>query len=149
MITLKRTDSTNDYFQELVSRLDADLLTRYGEEQAFFDQFNSIRQINHVVVAFQNKVAVGCGAFKPYDDATVEIKRMFVDAAFRGKGVAQSVLNDLERWAATLGYKKSILETGVAQPEAIALYNKCGYDVIENFGQYAGVKSSICMGKRI
>lgn len=74
---------------------------------------------------------------------------MFTPPEHRGKGIAVKVLAELEKWAAELGYKKCILETGKAQPEAIALYTKCGYEIIPNYGQYAGVENSVCFEKSV
>ena len=146
-ITLKRTDSDNADFLSLVSSLDIDLEARYGEQQAFFNQFNKLTHIENVVVAYFNDAPVGCAAFKEYEPGTVEIKRMFVDGDYRGKGIAAQILKELENWAAELGYQTSILETANKQHEAIRLYQKCGYGVTENYGDYLGVEISICMRK--
>jgi GNAT superfamily N-acetyltransferase len=69
--------------------------------------------------------------------------------AFRGRGIAFQILQQLENWAAELGYSYCLLETGKKQPEAIALYKKSGYEVIPNYGQYENVSNSVCMQKRI
>jgi hypothetical protein len=76
MIRLLRTDSSNPDFQSLVQLLDAELRQRDGEEHAFFAQFNKIDQIRQVVVAYDGEIAVGCGAVKPYDAGTMDVKRM-------------------------------------------------------------------------
>lgn len=149
MISLKRTDSENKEFIQLVTLLDADLRVRDGDEHAFYAQFNKIDQIRHVIVAYRDEKPVGCGAIKPYDASTMEIKRMFVLPELRGVGIASQVLNALERWAAELGYEKCILETGVKQPEAIALYTKNNYDRIPNYGQYKNAESSVCFQKQL
>ena len=66
---------------------------------------------------------------------------------YRGKGVAEAILNELENWAKEEGYSISILETGHKQLDAIGLYQKLGYQITENFGQYIGVENSVCMKK--
>lgn len=129
--------------------LDADLKLRDGEEHAFYSQFNKIDKIKNAVVYYANDQPVGCGAFKEYDTTTVEIKRMFVQPEFRGKGIAGTILKELEHWAAEINYSLAILETGKRQPEAIALYQKAGYTIIPNFGQYENVENSVCMKKGI
>jgi putative acetyltransferase len=129
--------------------LDQDLSIRDGDEHSFFAQFNKIDSINEVIVAYFNDVAVGCGAFKPFEESTVEIKRMYVMPEYRGRKVASQILVELENWAATLGNKITVLETGKRQPEAIALYLKSGYSIIPNYGQYANVENSVCMKKLI
>ncbi len=149
MTQLLRTDSTHADFVELVRHLDADLRVRDGEDHSFYAQFNKIDKIRHVVVAYRDGQAVGCGAIKEYAPERAEVKRMYVAPAYRGRGVATQVLSELERWARELSYATCILETGVNQPEAVGLYGKNGYRVIPNYGQYEGVATSICFEKAI
>lgn len=149
MIKIERTTSQNSDFQELVKALDTDLAIRDGEEHSFYAQFNSIAMLQYVVVAYQDDQAVGCGAIKPYAEQTMEVKRMFVVPELRGKGIASLVLKALEDWALELSYDHCILETGIKQPEAIALYRKNHYKVIPNYGQYAGVENSVCFEKAL
>lgn len=142
-----RTTSDNKDFQKLVAALDADLRIRDGEEHGFYAQYNKIDTIKHVVVAYENNEPVGCGAVKKYDSDTMEIKRMYVPPEKRNKGIASVVLKELEQWTAELNYKKCLLETGKKQPEAIALYEKNGYKIVPNFGQYENVANSVCFEK--
>ena len=147
--SLLRTDASHPGFCQLVTELDKDLAIRDGNEHAFFAQFNKLHDINHVVVVMDGELPVGCGAFKPFADGVVEVKRMYVPTAHRQKGIASLVLNELERWADELGYGRCVLETGQKQPEAIALYNKRGYRLTPNYGQYIGVESSVCFEKEL
>lgn len=149
MINLIRTTSDNADFQELVKDLDAELRVRDGNEAEFYLQFNKIDTIKHVIVAYENDEAIGCGALRPYDAETVEIKRMFVPLDKRRQGISSHILNDLEAWASALGFKTCILETGYKQPEAISLYTKKGYRTIPNYAQYQSVENSVCFEKLI
>lgn len=149
MITFIRTNSDNRDFLDLVKFLDADLAIRDGKDHSFYTQFNTLDNIKHVVVAYQDEKALGCGAIKEYMPDTMEIKRMYVSPESRNKGIATSVLAELEHWAKELSYAKCILETGKGQPEAIALYKKNGYTLIPNYGQYAGVDNSVCFQKEL
>ncbi len=144
---LVRSDSNNNYFVELVKLLDTDLAIRDGDDHTFYAQFNNIDTIKYVVIAFENEIPVGCGAIKEFDQTTMEVKRMFTTPNNRGKGIASLILSELEKWAAELSYKKCVLETGIKQPEAIALYQKNGYKLIPNYGQYATVEDSRCFEK--
>jgi putative acetyltransferase len=108
MFTTIRTDSYNKDFQMLVALLDKDLQVRDGEEHSFYDQFNKITNIKNIVVVYDNNIALGCGAFKLYENKTVEIKRMFVTPECRGKGIATIVLQALEIWAKELGYVRPV-----------------------------------------
>lgn len=147
MIKLVKTTSENPDFKALVKLLDADLAVRDGDEHEFYDQFNKLDQIKHVVLAYEGNQAIGCGAIKHFTSKTMEIKRMYSRPEARGKGIATKVLTELELWAKALGYQRCILETGVKQPEAIGLYNKTGYSSIPNYGQYVGMDSSVCFAK--
>jgi GNAT superfamily N-acetyltransferase len=149
MYTFNRVDSSHEDFKELVLLLDEELAKRDGEEHAFYDQFNKIENINNVIVAYAGQQPVAAGTFKKFSPQAVEIKRMFVMPGFRRKGIAFQVLEQLENWAAGLGYSYCVLETGKKQPEAIALYKKSGYKVIPNYGQYKNVANSVCMRKEI
>ena len=147
MEKLKRVDSSDADFQSLVVLLDAELAERDGEEHPFYAAFNSIDAIQYAVVYKVEGQPVACGAIKPFDAACVEVKRMFVHPHYRRKGFAAIVLQELELWALELGVSACVLETGKKQPEAIGLYQKSGYRIIPNYGQYADVENSVCMKK--
>jgi putative acetyltransferase len=149
MLRIIRTDSENTDFQALVKLLDADLAIRDGDLHGYYAQFNKIDAIKNAVVAYLDETAVGCGAFKKFGDESVEIKRMFVAPENRGKGIAVEILTELENWAAELNYEFAVLETGKKQPEAVRLYEKSGYELIPNYGQYEGLENSVCMKKSL
>ncbi|WP_034920614.1 GNAT family N-acetyltransferase [Gillisia sp. CAL575] len=149
MIELKRTTSKDPDFNYLNKILDMELTIRDGDEHAFFDQFNKIDTINHIIVAYDNGDAVGCGAIKMFDREKAEIKRMFVLPEARGKMIASRVLKELEEWSKELGYNTCILETGGSFKDAIGLYIKTGYEISKNYGQYLGIKSSVCFSKSL
>jgi len=92
---------------------------------------------------------VACGAVKPLDRAAGigEIKRMFVLAEHRGQGHSRRILTALEARAAELGYRRLQLETGLAQPEAMALYESAGWQRIPPYGRYSDADDSVCYGK--
>ena len=149
MVEIVRTNASDTEFAKLVQLLDQELAQRDGEEHAFYNQFNSLDHSVSVILLIENEQAIGCGAIKSLNDTTMEVKRMFVLKEFRGRGLAGSVLFELERWALELGYSRCRLETGKRQPEAIALYQKKGYQKISNYGQYAGIENSICFEKQL
>lgn len=149
-ILLKRTNSTDPDFRLLITLLDKELNERYGElMQSTYDRYNHIIGIDTVVIAYSNNVPAGCGCFKQFDDTSAEIKRMFVKNTERGQGIAYKILSELELWAKENGFKDAILETGDKQHEAIALYQKLGYVITFNYGQYSDLATSICMRKEL
>lgn len=149
MIKLVRTNSKNEDFINLVKKLDAYLKITDGEEHSFYNQFNSIEFLDNVVLAYKNNAAIGCGAFKKFDANNVEIKRMYTSVDHRDQGIATKILVELENWAFELGFISCILETGKRQKEAVNFYMKNFYKITENYGQYIGVKNSVCFKKKI
>jgi len=149
MIKVTRTNSDHPDFIALVKELDKLQAVVDGEDHAFYTQFNSLNKIKHVVLAYEDSQALGCGAFKEYGTSTVEVKRMFVSPASRKKGIASTVLSELESWAKELKYTRCILETHKGLPEAIAFYQKSGYKQIPNYGQYAEMENSVCFEKEL
>ena len=149
MLELIKTNSENIDFKNLVVKLDRFLKITDGDDHDFYNQYNGLDNIKHVLVAYHDKTPVGCAAFKPFDNNTIEIKRMFTTEAARGKGVASAILKQLEVWAKQLNYTHSILETGIRQIEAVNFYKKCNYQIIDNYGQYKGIQESICFKKAL
>lgn len=149
MTSLKRTNSDDTDFINLVVLLDQDLAIRDGDDHAFYNQFNKTDKIKHVIVFYENNIAVGCGAFREKENDSVEIKRMFVHPDYRKKGIASAVLAELERWAKEVNYIYTILETGKNQPEAINLYQKQDYTIIANYPPYEEMDNSVCMKKTL
>lgn len=130
----------DDYLNDIVG----------GEKQRQqYVQYNSLEEINDVVLLMEKGVAVGCGSFKRYDDDTVEIKRVYVCERERGKAYGQIIITELELLARKAGYKKAILETGKILKEAFRLYQRLGYQVIDNYGPYIYLTDSICMEKEL
>lgn len=148
MIRLSRVSPDHEDFQHLIELLDKDLWNRYPETQQFFAPFNRIKLDANAIVAYDEESPVGCGCYRVTEDGNVvEIKRMYVKPEVRGRGIAQSVLTALEQWAKYEGKRRAILETGTNQPEAISLYKKLGYELIDLYEPYVNSEESVCMGK--
>ncbi|SIN87619.1 GNAT family N-acetyltransferase [Agromyces cerinus] len=99
-------------------------------------------------VARDGERAVGIAALVAEADASRgELKRMFVDPAARGHGVAAALLERIEADAAARGLVEIVLETGDLHDAAQALYTRHGYREIPQFGQYVGEAHSVCFAK--
>ena len=149
MIQLVRSDANHLDFIQLVKLLDAELAGKYENQNSFYAQFNGIEHIKYVVLLYENGEPVSCGSIKEYAPGVIEVKRMFTKPVSRGKGFADMILKELVNWATVLGCQKCILETGKRQPEAIALYQKNGFTLIPNYGQYMGADYSVCFEKSL
>jgi putative acetyltransferase len=94
-------------------------------------------------------VPVACGGIARYDDATAEIRRMYVVPEARGRGLSRVVLDALEDEARALGYSLARLETGKLQAAAIGLYISAGFGPIPRYGSFADDPRSVCFEKRL
>lgn len=134
----------------LIAELDADLVARYpGEPVNGIEPAQFREAAGYFVLAKAGEQLVGCGAFKPYNDSTIELKRMFVRSMFRGHGTGRAIVRALEAEGKRRGYVESILETARRMPEAIALYRGCGYEAFPRYGQYVDSERSVCMRRTL
>ena len=136
---------------DLVAELDADLEARYGSGgdpvHAPAEEFDGPG--GQMLLASVDGELVGCVGIRRIDDATAELKRMYVRPHARGRGIARELLAACEVQASELGYARLWLETGSMQPEAVTLYLTSGYEPIPVFGQYAGQSLSIHLGRTL
>lgn len=147
-ILLQRVDNKHPDLLKLVQQLDEELKITDGDDHDFYDQYNGLEDIKHLLLAYTENRATACGGFKAIDNATAEVKRMYTAQEARGKGLARAVLQEVELWAKQEGFERLVLETGVRQHSAIALYQKTGYQrMVENYGPYKGVAESLCFSK--
>ena len=146
-MNLVRTTSRDPDFAALRDRLDAELRERYGDLQDLYAPHN-VFVCETVVVGYLDGAPVACGCFKEYEGAA-ELKRMYVAPERRGARLGRAIVAELETWACELGFREMVLETGNLQPEAVTLYERCGYERTASYGVYVAMPSSICMRKAL
>jgi putative acetyltransferase len=98
-------------------------------------------------VARRNGEAAGCAALRFDPSGFAELKRMFVRPHCRGTGIGRRLLIAVEHEARAAGMDQLLLETGIHQPEALALYRALGYTIRGPFGDYADNPLSVFMEK--
>ncbi len=146
-----RTDGKNEDFIENCRLLDMDLDRRVGRQikREKYQKFNQLDEIREAIVVYDHGRAVGGGAIRRYDDENIELKRVFVHNEYQGQGIGSRLVSLLIEWAAELGYRRMILETGELLAESGAVYKKLGFAVIPNYGPYADMPESLCMAREI
>ncbi|WP_159881753.1 GNAT family N-acetyltransferase [Paenibacillus puerhi] len=134
----------------LIGELDEYLLELYPAEEVFGVDFGdpSLSEVRFSV-AYADGQAVGCGAFRPLDGESAELKRFYVHPDYRRQGIAEAILLRLEQQAREQGHSCMRLEAGEPQQAAIRFYIKQGYYPIPSFGEYAECPSSVCYEKRL
>ena len=134
----------------LINELDKYQDTLYPAEARYALDLTALAQDNVLFAVARNDAgaAVGCGALV-LGDESAELKRMFVQAAHRGQGIAAKILAKLEYEAAKRDCELLQLETGPYQPEALAFYKKHGFETCGAFGDYPEHPLSVFMEKRL
>jgi len=141
----------------LIAEVQAEYVARYGsQDESPVDPLMFDPPHGTFLVGYVDGVPVTTGAWRRRTDLTAfgteqvaELKRMYVVPAARGAGHARTVLAELERTAAESGIEALVLETGMRQPEAIALYTSSGYEPIPSFGHYRDSPLNRCFGRRL
>ena len=132
----------------LIERVQQEYVTRYGgPDGAVVDPEEFLPPHGLFLVAEVDGVPAGCGAWRAYPPGGVEIKRVYVEPAFRRQGLAQAIVAELERSAAAAGHRNVVLNTGDRQPEALALYAALGYVPVPGYGVYACSPGAVFLGK--
>jgi GNAT superfamily N-acetyltransferase len=137
----------------LINAALADLAERYGGDGdgTPVDPMQFSPPTGAFLVAWVGSSPVGCGGWRTLqsDARVAEVKRMYVDPAWRGQGVGAALLRAIEDSARGEGKRRVVLETGERQPEAIALYRRQGYERIPNFGYYKDHAGCVSFGREL
>jgi len=152
-LTVRRESIESRDAHVLIMALNAELAHRYPEPGATHFRLDPTEVLPgrgaFVIARTELRLPVGCGAIRRMDEVTAEIKRMYVIPKNRGAGAGRAILEKLEQVALELGVTRIVLETGERQPEALALYQHCGFEKIPLFGEYADSPLSVCMAKAL
>lgn len=150
-VTIERVEWEHPELQELVRAQQEELRSRYGEWD--IDDEVSTRGLEAAVLVRLDGEAVACGALRDpvtaFGPGVGELKRMYVKPEHRRKGLARTVLRELEAIARERGLHRLVLETGINQPEAIGLYVAEGYLLIDNYPPYEDEDTSRCFAKSL
>ncbi len=150
-ITYKWTDGNNEDFHRFYLKTEeyySRLVGGKGNRAAFIP-YNVSESISDVLIAYYGSVAVGCAGLKRYSDADVEVKRVWIDPAFRGHHIATNLMKRLEERSREQHYKRAILQTRPIMIDAVTLYTNRGYSLIQNYPPYDELEGAICMAKKL
>jgi putative acetyltransferase len=148
--SIARVAASSPEAATLLGELDAELLRRYPRTSIHGFHAGDAEDPRTVfLVARHAGSTVACGAIRWLEPGVCEVKRMYVRPEHRGRGLGRRILAALESTARDQGASVVRLETGVRQPEAIALCRAAGYREIPAFGEYASDPSSVCFEKAL
>jgi GNAT superfamily N-acetyltransferase len=134
----------------MVDEVQTEYVARYGgPDQAAVDPAEFAPPDGLFLVGLLDGTPVAMGGWRRRGGSQAELKRMYVSAAARRRGIARLLLAELERTAAAAGITRLLLNTGPAQPEAVALYRQAGYTPVPGFGHYACHPDALFFGKSL
>nr|WP_033400473.1 GNAT family N-acetyltransferase [Actinokineospora enzanensis] len=135
---------------KLIAEVQQEYVVRYGGiDDTPVDPAEFAPPHGLFLVGYLDEVPLASGGWRAHGDGVAEMKRLYVNPTARGRGLARAMLAELERTVVAAGHHRVILETGMAQPEAIALYGSSGYTAIDPFGHYADSPESRHFGKSL
>ena len=151
--SLRRGSLTGPEGRSLIAALNAEMSAIYPEPGATHFSLGEEEVAEgrgaFFIVSLEGRPA-GCGAVRLLDDTTGELKRMYVAPEARGRGIGRLLLRALEAEARALGARRLVLETGVRQAAALALYRNAGFTAIPLYGEYClSPATSVCLGKEL
>ena len=150
-VTIVSENPAGEESLRLIRELTVELSSLYEDDGGAnsFDPHKLGDRRSAFVVARLDGHAIGCGAIRPFNFETAEVKRMYVAPEVRKVGIGARILRELESVAKELGYQRLRLETGLKQAGAIALYEAAGFAKVNCLGEYASNPMSICFEKEL
>jgi len=133
---LQLQDALSDYLQQLTG----------SSGRASFD-VSALGERGFFLLAQENAVAVGCVAVRELSAGIGEIKRMYARPGTRGVGA--QLLGALEQHARERGFQALWLETRKINQRAVDFYQRNGFRIRENYGNYSGRPEAVCFEKTL
>lgn len=127
----------------LFSQHDDFMIDFLGPDQKYYTRYTSQEAIEAVWLALEDGQPMGCIAFRKKDDTTGEVKRLFVQGGFRGKGVSKPLLAALQAHAVSAGCRKLFLDTRITLEPAASLYQRMGFRITYQQGLYVQMELTL------
>ena len=150
-ITYQWTDGSHPAFRHFYAVTEAYYSRIVGgkEKRASYVPFNASNEIPYVLLACADGQPVGCAGLKRYSDLDAEVKRLWVEPAYRGRHIASALMDQIEKKARDLGFHRVVLQTRPIMPDAVRLYAKRGYALIPNYPPYDKLAGAVCYAKEL
>jgi putative acetyltransferase len=147
-VRVRVEDPRREEAVRMIAELNDHLLTLYRPEEC---HHLTVEELARPDVAFfvarNDGITVACGAMRRLPQGLAEVKRMYTRPADRNRGIGRAILAEIERTAVAEGFGALVLETGHAQPEAIALYRRAGFIERGPYADYPENGVSVFMEK--
>ena len=149
-IIIEQVAVTDIRLINLVDELNTFFMDEWGEEvNDSYSNHHQLDSMKEAYIALFNEIPIGCACWKERSDGKPEIKRMYVKSDYRGTNTAKELLKTVEKSILSRGFNSVVLETGKDMLQAIRFYEKQGYEVIPNFGEFVDDDLCICLEKKL
>ena len=128
---IKRTDYKNPVFQGLLRRKEDAEKAIQQDHSDFVDVYASLDKLSDVVIMYDEEKAIGCAALKPVSKLMAEVGRLFIDENYRGKGLAGSLVQEIEKIAKEKNYECVMAEYWTNNKASARTFEKGGYRTFE------------------
>lgn len=141
------TNEKDERFLKLVDELDMGYYEIIGEELNKYKTYNEFNKPHFVALLLDSDKPIACASYRICSEDSVEFKRVYVKKEYRKRGIAFSIMRQLENDVESKNYRYSYIVTGKNNFAAIGLYEKLNYNKIPKFGQFTDDETVICMKK--
>ena len=150
-LTYVWTDGSDEVFKKFYLITEDYYSTIAGgrDKRSGFIPYNISSNIADVLIVYDGNRPVACSGIKRYSAEEAEIKRVWVEPAYRGKHIASAMMDKVEEKAKVMGFGRLILQTREIMEDAVGLYERLGYERTENYPPYDKLDGAICMAKDI
>ncbi|MGZ8844533.1 MAG: GNAT family N-acetyltransferase [Pyrinomonadaceae bacterium] len=129
-------NQARELFREYAAWLDVDLCFQSFEKELAELPGDYAEPNGRLFLLFDGTQLAGCVALRKIDDGICEMKRLFLRAGFRGKGLGRLLVDSVIQAARQIGYERMRLDTLPLQmSDAIGLYRSMGFKEIEPYYQ--------------
>ena len=149
MVRIEYYKELNEDFEMLNKLIDDEYYKRFGEIYLKYQPYNTLEGIEDFFIVYKSGRPIACGCFRRITEEIIELKRVYVLPKYRKMGVANLLVNYCEETAKKQNFIYIRLETGITMYEAIQLYKKRNYSIIENYENFVNDELCCCMEKKL
>jgi len=142
-LRIERRSAGDEEILRLFSLHDDFMISFLGEDRIHYSRYDEHERLDAVWAAVLNGQAVGCAAYRRKENSVGEVKRVFVESEFRGKGISKLLMDAVEAHAREERCEKLFLDTRITLEPAVSAYRKHGFEEVFRAGLYVQMEKRL------
>ena len=138
-----QTELTSPELLKLFDEHDAYMMDFLGEDRKYYTPYSENERIGRAWIVYADGCPAGCTAYREKDEGTGELKRVFLRAEYRGRGISKALVETVESYAREQGCRTLFLDTNSELEPAVSLYRRMGFQVVFQQGRYIQMEKGI------